>query len=578
LTRQHSLKKLLDLFRPQPDPRLLPIGKPDEILAREGIPEWVGRIRHSIGISPELFDHLYLSAIRNAAMAVQLCPGSEAHHHAWPGGLIAHMLESCAHALDFRQGMILPVGSSPEEAATKADLYNYAVFAATLLHDVAKPLSDQKLTLYTRRGRYLCEWDPLSQDVDSIRGASYMRIEFRPDRVYSHHQQEALTFLQRILPVEGRRWLQSDKGVYSEFLDAFSSEPRGPIYKLMARGDRVSVSKALGAQQIPQFDAAGRPLWMKMRTALRHLAETGGLSLNRSGAAGWADERGVWMMSKRTVDAVREQLLKEGHTGVPGDNNRVYDILSESGLLVPNKAGKAIWRCRIASDGWSPEAVFSLILLTHDCISANPEDVALFDGQIEVVSEAEQGAEAATAADEAASIPRASPPVPARVPEKAASDIDVPLPMAADSPAPRPELPVPSRGEEAEGERFRTWIEKGINQGEITWNTRESFVHFIDEGVLLVSPLAWRKYALAARTGWEEAQKSFQSLKINLKNPDGGVNVWQVRVERRGKVSRLKGWVVPYAHFSLDEMPEPNPALTLIQPDAVDLARDSGQG
>jgi len=576
------LKKILGLFRQLHDPRLLPIGKAEEILAREGLQDKIEAIRHLAGISDAFFESLYLSAIEKAADTVQLCPGSESHHHAWPGGLISHILESCAYALEFRKGVILPVGSSPEVAARKADLYSYAVFAGTLLHDIAKPLSDQKIALHTRNGRYLCDWDPLSEDIREIPRAASMRIEFRADRVYSHHLQEGLTFLQRILPDEGRRWLQSDKEVYSEFLSAFSSDPVGPIHELMSRGDRVSVSKALGAQQIPRFEASSKPLWMKLRTALRHLVEKGDLSLNRRGAAGWVDKQGVWLMSKRAVDAVREQLLKEGHSGVPGDNNRIYDILSESGLLVPNGNGKAIWRGRVVSNDWAPETPFSLIRLKHDCIWSNPDTVPLFDGRIEIADDEPMpgGEGVSEREEESVTASVAAAPAPVRVPEPGeplspVPAIPVPEPLAA-VPVPGPEAAVrldgraaaAGDGVTAEGEKFRRWVEHGVNRRDLTVNTRESIVHFIEEGVFLVSPEAWRKYALDQRTGWENAQKSFQALKINLKTPQRDENVWRVRVEFRGRVSQLKGWIVPYSHFSLDGIPKTNPVLTLIQPDA----------
>ncbi len=107
-------KHIRSLFAPG-DPRLLPIKKADDIPAQFRTKDCIASIRKSAGISDFLFSRLYLAAIRNAAELVQLCPGSEAHHHAWPGGLISHMLESYANSLEFRKSVILPVGSSPEE-------------------------------------------------------------------------------------------------------------------------------------------------------------------------------------------------------------------------------------------------------------------------------------------------------------------------------------------------------------------------------------------------------------------------------------------------------------------------------
>ncbi len=563
-------------FRPRRSPNLLPISNSRQILDRVSAQKCVGAIRKSAGINDILFDRFYQSAIDNVAELVQLCPGSEAHHHAWPGGLIAHILESCANALELRKAVILPVGSEPEEVARKRDLYTYAVFAGCLLHDVAKPLTDQKITLHTRTGRYLCDWDPSERNTTSVRRAAYMQIRFHPDRVYAHHQHSSLLFLQRVLPAVGFQWIQSDKGVYGEFLDAFASEPGGPIYKLMAQGDQISVSKALGAQSLPQF-GGNRPLSMKMKTAIRYLIERGELSLNRRGAAGWVDGRAVWLVSKRAADAVREHLIREGHAGIPGDNNRLFDVMSEGGLIELNPQGKAIWRCRVTIGDWSPEKPFSLIRMSHETIWSDPAAVQVLEGEIEIVND-----------DNSKDVGEPSPDTPPiddadsgsvfsgvdrTVAETGRPDITTAVPsdnheeQAMQPPEVKaaagmsPESPAAGAGET--GERFRKWIEKGINQGDISFNTAESFVHFLEQGVLLVSPRAFQKYP--ARD-WKAVQRSFQSLKINLKNPgERGENWWEVRIEWQNKLSRVKGWVIPYEHFEFNVVPDLNRKMSLIQ-------------
>ncbi|MYB34733.1 MAG: hypothetical protein F4X92_06350 [Gammaproteobacteria bacterium] len=493
-------------FRARRDPNLLPISNSRQILDRVSAQKCVDAIRKSAGINDILFDRFYKNAIHNVAELVQLCPGSEAHHHAWPGGLISHILESCANALELRKAVILPVGSEPEEVARKSALYTYAVFAGCLLHDVAKPLTDQRITLHTRTGRYFCDWDPAERNTTSVRRAAYMQIRFRPDRVYAHHQHSSLIFLQRVLPAVGFQWIQSDTGVYGDFLDAFASEPGGPIYKLMAQGDQISVSKALGAQNLPQF-AGSRPLSMKIKTAIRYLVKRGDLPLNRRGAAGWVDERAVWLVSKRAVDAVREHLTREGHTGIPGDNNRIFDVMSEGGLIELNPQGKAIWRCRVTIGDWSPEESFSVIRLSHETIWSDPATVQTLEGQIEIVNddnsmevgESSPETPAIKDTDPGSVFPRDNRPVIETVwpggttampsgdhQEQAVQPPEVEVAAGTD-----PEKADAGTGEA--GERFRGWIESGINQGDITSNTAESFVHFLDQGVLLVSPRAVEK-------------------------------------------------------------------------------------
>ena len=87
-----------------------------------------------------------------------------------------------------------------------------------------------------------------------------------------------------------------------------------------------------------------------MLTALRVLLLEGELPLNRNGAAGWIKDNSCWLVSKRTIDAIRNQLTTEGHTGLPSKNGRMYDILQEHGILVPCD-DKAIWKVTVSGDG-----------------------------------------------------------------------------------------------------------------------------------------------------------------------------------------------------------------------------------
>ena len=571
------INEFLRFFRPRRDPRLLPIQKSSAILAQPGAEKCIASIRQSVGISDKLFERFYLHPIHEVAELVQCCPGSEAHHHAWPGGLIAHILESCANSLRLRKAMILPIGATPEAAARKEDLYNYTVFAAALLHDVAKPLTDQHITVYSRNGRYIRDWDPASGEIFSIPRAAYMKIEFRRDRVYTHHQHSSLIFLQRVLPAEGFRWIQSDKDIYGEFLDAFSSDPVGPVYELLKKGDQISVSKALGAQQIPQFSGAGdRPLWMKIKTALRFLVEQGELSLNRPGAAGWVDERGVWLVSKRAVDAVRDQLAKEGHSGIPGDNNRLFDVMSEGGLLVLNDDGKAIWRCRVLSGSWEPEKPFSLIRLSHDTLWSDPGSVPVFDGQVLIV-ESDDGQEDAANAETPVETHARSETRNVAVSESD-GEIGVSDRGGNFDTTPREEATTFRVSDSDSGERFRQWIENGINHSTLSVNTRTSVVHVLKQGIFLVSPIAFMKFAEGHSSDWKEVQRNFQSLKINLKNPnERDENWWQVRIQARDKLSMLRGWIVPLEHLVLEVVPEPNDRLTLLNPSESSSAPDNAE-
>lgn len=229
--------------RPARDAQLLSVQGTREIL--ENNVKSIDSIRQSAGISDRLFGRLYLHPISRISELLQSCPASGSDHHAWPGGLVSHILESCAYALRFRKGIILPVGATPEQEMESADLFTYTVFAATLLHDIGAALEIRRIALHDRRGRYLREWDPLLADIDSEQPrARYMKIEYRPAPASRFGRTSSLMYVNRILPGAGLRWLRSDPEAYSAFLNAFSETPAGPVHRLAEKGKQASVAGA----------------------------------------------------------------------------------------------------------------------------------------------------------------------------------------------------------------------------------------------------------------------------------------------------------------------------------------------
>jgi hypothetical protein len=76
------------------------------------------------------------------AELVQAVPASEAHRHAYPGGMLDHGLEIVAYSLKLRQPHLLPTGASPEGQAAQSEAWTAAVAYAALLHDIGKVAVD----------------------------------------------------------------------------------------------------------------------------------------------------------------------------------------------------------------------------------------------------------------------------------------------------------------------------------------------------------------------------------------------------------------------------------------------------
>jgi len=43
--------------------------------------------------------------------------------------------------------------------------------------------------------------------------------------------------------------------------------------------------------------------------------------------------------------------------------------------------------------------------------------------------------------------------------------------------------------------RFMRWIQEGLSDGSMSYNRADAMIHFVDEGMMLVSPVIFRKFA-----------------------------------------------------------------------------------
>src|SRR3546814_5916573 len=77
-------------------------------------------------LSRQQFATLYRTPLERYAELVQAFPASEAHHHAYPGGMLDHGLEIVAYSLKLRQSHLLPIGASPEDQAAQAEAWTAA--------------------------------------------------------------------------------------------------------------------------------------------------------------------------------------------------------------------------------------------------------------------------------------------------------------------------------------------------------------------------------------------------------------------------------------------------------------------
>lgn len=493
-------------------------------------------IRQLVGVPRAHWDTLYGTVFEAYALFVQQLPASEAHHHAGPSGMLRHGLEVVREVLKLRRGRLLPPGAAAERLVTCHDLWTYATATAALLHDLGKPVTDQWVRLYDKQDRQLGRWNPWNGPMSGQ--AAWYRVEFVRERRYRLHEQVPPLLVHFVLPPRGLNWLASDVEVFRAWLATIggNAEQAGVIGELVQQADGVSVASDLAGAPASMPTARRKPLAIRLLTGLRHLLDQGELPLNRPGAAGWRTEDELWLVSKRVLDTLREQLHRAGQDGVPTRNDRLMDELQQHDLLRPN-GDRAVWTVRVIDGDWSQQLTvlcFPVSVLWPE-VDARPP---LFTGMVKpVVTEDHVEAPVAQMDGSAANTTSRTAPDPSSV--SATTVNGTTSNISDDLPSSDPQV-FEMADELDPGRRFLAWLKDGLAAGRLPINTVHARVHTVTEGLLLVSPGIFKDFD---RDDWTRVQKRFQKLKLHRRTAQG-TNVWTYQVKGERRQSRINGLLI----------------------------------
>ncbi|MBN0863701.1 TraI domain-containing protein, partial [Pseudomonas aeruginosa] len=159
-------------------------------------------------LSRKQFAILYRAPLECYAELVQQFPASEAHHHAYPGGMLDHGLEIVAYSLKLRQSHLLPIGANPEDQAAQSEAWTAAVAYAALLHDIGKIAVDLHVELAD--GSTWHPWHgPLQQPY---------RFRYRDDREYRLHSAATGLLHHQLLDRQILDWLSGYPALWGPLL------------------------------------------------------------------------------------------------------------------------------------------------------------------------------------------------------------------------------------------------------------------------------------------------------------------------------------------------------------------------
>ncbi|GKT20010.1 TraI domain-containing protein [Acidovorax sp. SUPP2522] len=330
--------------------RLLPA---DELLVCVNADKAMQDMWRQSRLAQSVWQRDLLPAIHRYAEMVQLMPASEAHHHAHVGGLLAHTLEMLLAAMTWRNGHFLPEGAPIEQIDAERDEWTYVVFFSALLHDIAKPMTDLRVTWRTPGATERTRWNPIGGPMTRIepgRAAEYL-VEFAPKsaRDYGAHSRLAVTLLGLIAPATAVTFLARRPQTLEALTRFLSGTKDGLVASIVGRADQASTQRALLHGSRARFTTSNAiPLIDLLMNAVKAMLRAGtALPLNRSGAAGWVHDGSMWFVAKRLADGVRTWIKDHApEEAVPGEakNDRLFDTWQEYGCIEVNPhSGQAIW-------------------------------------------------------------------------------------------------------------------------------------------------------------------------------------------------------------------------------------------
>ncbi|MCR6480974.1 TraI domain-containing protein [Variovorax sp. ZS18.2.2] len=323
----------------------------------------IGEIWRQSRLSSEVWERDCLPALRNYAEFVQLAPASESHHHAHVGGLLSHTMEMVLAAMTWRNGHFLPAGKPIEAIDAQRDEWTYVVFFAALLHDVAKPMTDLRLSWRSTDMADALRWVPMAGSLSEVsrsrRNPEYL-VEFAPksQRDYSAHSRLAMMLLPRIAPASALSFMARQPEAFDALNRYLSGQDTESLLaRIVRKADQASTQRALLTGSKARFSTSNSvPLVDLLMQAIGSMLRAGtSLPLNRTGAAGWIHNGSMWFVAKRLADAVRAWIKTHApDEAVPGEtkNDRFFDTWQEYGCIEPNPvSGQAIWYVTVHGRG-----------------------------------------------------------------------------------------------------------------------------------------------------------------------------------------------------------------------------------
>lgn len=299
----------------------------------------INTIYRGIRLEEHHVDIYYRPVIERLIRYAQALPASEYSHHSYPGGLLEHTLEVAKTANMYRREVLYSESGKETEVENQADIFAYACFTASIMHDIGKILCDLEVVFRENEECKPQEWIALKSAIPI--GYQY-KYRYNPNRINGTHESASPLLVQSIIPIEGIYWLKSRPRLWQKWISCIAGDyvkgaEVGQVVKFAdstsAAANFVSSSSLRNKSEAGESIAnSGQSAAEMLLKAMRQAIESSDLPLNKAGAAGWCFGDNVYMVSQRTVQVCRTITRANGYTALPKNDVTLFAMLCDAGI------------------------------------------------------------------------------------------------------------------------------------------------------------------------------------------------------------------------------------------------------
>ncbi|WP_210467504.1 TraI domain-containing protein [Vibrio crassostreae] len=364
------------------------------ILERPELSALVLKIRASLEVSPQYFDTHFLPVIVACAGYCQKAPAASSHHHSFPYGLITHLLEVALYSLRASRGFLYNPTNREGAVDELKHLYAYAVFVASMFHDMGKIITDLHFYVRDPETQRFVTWSPLMSSPPG----EILKIEYRIERrirkqsqanlyLYDSHKIASTILIDRIVPKISKEWicgshpkLQLDMyhAIYGDYSNA------DVIGASVSKGESTSVAQ--GQTNVSEITNKNDPSFKLKSAVIQTLSNpaASGFKVDHSGFRNYAKVEGMIYVAGNALQQALKTPCKAMGVNLPEVESKFEQMITNQ-LSIPAPSGDSMWWVSFVQEGKEHDPKKKDIkCFAFDALLFDP-DGALVDDKVNVV-------------------------------------------------------------------------------------------------------------------------------------------------------------------------------------------------